>query len=444
MQYIVAIMQYDIILNSISDGVFTVDLDFNITLFNSAAEELTGFPKKHALKKKCFEIFRTSICESDCIIKKTLKTGKPITNKRVTVINSDGIEIPISVSTGILKSKTGKIIGAVETFRDCSDIELLKTEIDKSYELHNILGKSKIMQDLFKIMPDIAANSSTVLIEGPSGSGKELFARAIHKMSARNKKPFVAINCGAIPYNLMESELFGHVKGSFTDAKETKLGKFEIAKGGTIFFDEISELHPHLQVKLLRVLQEKEFEQVGGTKTYKTDVKIIFATNKPLRDLVEKNLFREDLYFRINVLKLTLPSLKDRKEDIPLLVGRFIQKFNLQFGKSIKGLAEEAAKLLIEKDYLGNIRELENVIEHAFVLCHNDIIDIKHFPNEFTKINLNNDILDLSHPKDIINNTEKEIILKALEKYKYNKNLTAKNLDMHPATLWRKMKKLGL
>ncbi|MBF0363448.1 MAG: sigma 54-interacting transcriptional regulator [Oligoflexia bacterium] len=435
-------MQYLSILDSISDGVFTVDLDFNVTLFNSAAERITGFKKETAIGKKCFEIFRTNICENDCVIKKTLKSGKPITNKKVNVLKKSGQEIPITVSTGILRNKAKKIIGAVETFRDCSEIELLRSELDKNYRIGDLIGRSKVMQDIFLLIEDIAQSDSTILIEGASGSGKEILAKTIHNSSKRKNHPFVAVNCGAIPFNLMETDLFGHVKGAFTDAKTDRLGKFEQAKGGTIFFDEISELHPLLQVKLLRVLQEREFTPVGGNKIVKTDVRVICATNKNLRDMIEKSLFREDLYFRINVMKIKLPPLFERKEDIPLLLSFFLKKYNAKTGKSITRVGDEVLKLFMNYSFPGNIRELENIIEHAFILCHGEVIDIRHLPKELTDQAIpltNSDSL-----KSIADDTEKDVLIKLLNEHEFNKKKVSQILKIDPATLWRKIKKYNI
>ncbi|MBF0297879.1 MAG: sigma 54-interacting transcriptional regulator [Oligoflexia bacterium] len=435
-------MQYLSILDSISDGVFTVDLDFNITLFNSAAEKITGFKKETVIGKKCFEIFRTNICKNDCVIKKTLKSGKPITNRKVNVLKKSGQEIPITISTGILKNKNNKIIGAVETFRDCSEIELLRSELDKNYKIGDLIGRSKVMQDIFLLIEDIALSDSTILIEGASGSGKEILAKAIHNSSKRKNHPFVAINCGAIPFNLMETDLFGHLKGAFTDAKTDRPGKFEQAKGGTIFFDEISDLHPLLQVKLLRVLQEREFTPVGGNKIVKTDVRVICATNKNLRDMIEKSLFREDLYFRINVMKIKLPPLTERKEDIPLLLSYFFKKYNAKTGKNITKVSDDVLNLFMSFSFPGNIRELENIIEHAFILCHGEVIDTHHLPKELTdqKIpRINSDSL-----KSIASDTEKDVLIKLLNKHDFNKKQVAKILKIDPATLWRKMKKYNI
>ncbi|MBF0300032.1 MAG: sigma 54-interacting transcriptional regulator [Oligoflexia bacterium] len=435
-------MQYLSILDSISDGVFTVDLDFNITLFNSAAEKITGFKKEIAIGKKCFEIFRTNICENDCVIKKTLTTGKPITNKKVNVLKKAGQEIPITVSTGILKNKNNKIIGAVETFRDCSEIELLRSELDKNYRTGDLIGRSKSIQNIFLLINDIAQSDSTILIEGASGTGKEVLAKTIHNSSKRKSHSFVAVNCGAIPFNLMETDLFGHVKGAFTDAKTDRAGKFEQAKGGTIFLDEISELHPLLQVKLLRVLQEREFTPVGSNKVVKTDVRVICSTNKNLRDIIEKGLFREDLYFRINVMKIKLPSLSERKEDIPLLLSHFLKKYNAKTGKNITKISDEVLNLFMNYNFQGNIRELENIIEHAFILCHREIIETRHLPKEMFDHVIPFESGDSL--KSIAGETEKDILIKLLNEHDFNKKRVAEILKINPTTLWRKINKYKL
>ncbi|MBF0316096.1 MAG: sigma 54-interacting transcriptional regulator [Oligoflexia bacterium] len=434
-------MQYEAILDSISDGVFTVDLDFNITLFNCAAEQITGFKKEQAIGKKCFEVFRTSICEKNCVLRHTLKTGRPITNKKVNVLRKNGNEMPISISTGILKNNKGKVVGAIETFRDCSEIEMLRSEIDKSYYRGDLVGKGPKMKEIFSLIGSVASSDSTILIEGASGSGKEMVAKAIHLEGKRKDAPFVAINCGAIPFELLESELFGHVKGSFTDAKSDRLGKFDLAKNGTLFLDEISELHPLLQVKLLRVLQEREFTPVGGTITKKVHARILCATNKNLRDLVEQKGFREDLYFRINVFKLKLPPLSERREDIPVLVTHFIKKFNLKTGKELTGVDDEVMKIFMKYPFPGNVRELENAIEHAFILCRKGLISTEHLPCELLQVSGGIKYDCHQGIKSTLDNSEKEIIKNLLQEHNGIKSKVAEKLGIHPVTLWRKLKK---
>jgi len=320
----------DVILDSIADGVFTIDNDKNITSFNKAAEKITGVKKEHARDQKCFDIFQANICQTSCALEKTLKTGKEIIDLSINILNKEGKTVPISISTAVLKDKNGKVMGGVETFRDLSSLEELKKEISKQYTFEDIISKNHHIQKIFDVLPDIAESESTVLIQGASGSGKELFARAIHNLSPRKGRPYVVVNCGALPDTLLESELFGYVKGAFTDAKKDKPGRFALAEGGTLFLDEIAELSTALQVKLLRVLQQKEYEPLGATQPLKAHVRIIAATNKDLSQLLARGLFREDLYYRLNVVKIDLPSLSTRREDIPLLIEHFINQLEFR------------------------------------------------------------------------------------------------------------------
>ena len=308
-------------MNSIADGVFTVDLNWRITFFNRAAEEITGIPAAEALGRPCCEVFRANVCETACVLKHTLETGKQVVCQPIAILRADGKEIPITVSTALLKNGQGEIIGGVETFRDLSLVEDLRREIHRQYRLGDIISKSPLMQKIFALLPDIAHTDSTVLIQGESGTGKELVARALHNLSRRARGPFVAVNCGALPDTLLESELFGHTAGAFTDARRDRLGRFAMAEGGTLFLDEFGDVSPALQVRLLRVLEERAYMPLGSSKRVKADVRIITATHKDLERLVEEGAFRKDLYYRINVVKLTLPRLAERKEDIPLLAG---------------------------------------------------------------------------------------------------------------------------
>jgi PAS domain S-box-containing protein len=426
-----------IILNSIADGVFTVDLDFRITWINRAAEDILGITNDEAIGKMCFEVFHANICEHSCALRESMNTGKNIVNKTIYIVNADGKQIPVSISTAILQDENGKITGGVETFRDLSDIEELRKEIESNYTFEDIISKNKKMQDIFNILPDIAESESSVLIEGPSGTGKELIARAIHNLSPRKEKPLIAINCGALPENLLESELFGYKAGAFTDAKKDKPGKISLADGGTIFFDEIGEIQPMIQVKLLRFLQEKEFEPLGSVDTRKADVRVIAATNKELYTEVQDKSFRDDLYYRLNVVNIKLPPLKDRREDIPLLVKHFISKFNKLKGKDIEGSSDNVMNILMHYDFPGNIRELENIIEHAFVLCKETYIQEHHLPSSL----ISGQILSMNLTLEEL---ERVHIIKALEKNNGNKTKTASELGIDQSTLWRKMKKYRL
>jgi PAS domain S-box-containing protein len=435
---------FNVILNSIADGVFTTDKEGKITFINKAAEEITGFSSKQATGHFCFDIFRADICQTRCALKETLKTKKEITNLPVTILNKEGKKIPISISTAVLKNEKGQIIGGVETFRDLSAIEELKKELSQKYTLGDIISKNHLIHDIFNILPSIAESDSTVLIQGASGTGKELFAKAIHSLSRRKTKPFVKVNCGALPDTLLESELFGYVKGAFTDAKKDKPGRFALANEGTIFLDEVGDMSPALQVKLLRVLQEKEYEPLGATDPRKTDVRIIAATNKDLSTLVKEAEFRDDLYYRLNVVKIDLPLLSQRREDIPLLIDAFIQKFNAKMGKEIMGVSDQALRLLLNHDFPGNVRELENIIEHAFVLCGRNRIDPDCLPGELAmkKGEIRSSLsLEKGHPFE---KAEAEIVKKTLDKNRGNRVKTAEELNISRATLWRKMKRYRL
>ncbi|HEY9074696.1 MAG TPA: sigma 54-interacting transcriptional regulator, partial [Desulfobaccales bacterium] len=343
--------------------------NWRLTFFNRAAEEITGISAAEAIGRPCCEVFRANICETACVLKQTMETGKPVVCQPIAILRADGKEIPISISTALLKDETGEIIGGVETFRDLSLVEDLRREIHRQYRLGDIISKSPLMQKIFAFLPEIARSDSTVLIQGESGTGKELVARALHNLSRRARGPFVAVNCGALPDTLLESELFGHTAGAFTDAKRERRGRFAMAEGGSLFLDEFGDISPALQVRLLRVLEERAYMPLGSSRTVKADVRIIVASHKDLEQLVEEGTFRKDLFYRINVVKLTLPRLAERKEDIPLLAEHFIERFNKLQNKKLLGLSYDTLAIFMRHDWPGNIRELENAVEHAFILC---------------------------------------------------------------------------
>lgn len=430
-----------VILDSISDGVFTVDLDWRITYFNRAAAEITQVSPKEALGRFCWEVFRANICERECALKRTLETGCPVINKPVYIVNATGKRVPISISTAVLKDESGRVIGGVETFRDLSQVEELRKELYHRYSFMDIIGKSPPMQKLFSLLPDIAASDATVLIEGPTGSGKELVARAIHNLSPRRHKPFIAFNCAALPDTLLESELFGYKAGAFTGATKDKPGRFALAQGGTLFLDEIGDISPVMQVKLLRVLQEKEYEPLGAVAPVKADVRVLAATNKDLASLVEQGLFRQDLYYRLNVIKVTLPSLAERKEDLPLLVEHFITRLNTLRGKAVEGLSEEAWRILWNYHFPGNVRELQNILEHAYILCKGSLITPEHLPSYLQKQGQ-----ERQQPleRGTLAEMEAQVIYEALVRNGGNRSQTAKELGIDKTTLWRKMKRYGI
>ncbi|HBB17946.1 MAG TPA: Fis family transcriptional regulator [Syntrophus sp. (in: bacteria)] len=435
-------MEKDIILDSIADGVFTIDDNWRITSFNRAAEQITGVLREDAVGQHCKDVLKADVCEKGCILRKTIQSGKSIVNRTVHIVDAAGSRLPISISTALLKDEQGRIIGAVETFRDISVEEKLRKAIAERYSFEDIISKNHRMHQLFDILPDVAGSASTVLLEGESGTGKELFARAIHHLSPRKKQPFIAVNCGALPDTLLESELFGYKAGAFTDAKKDKPGRFRLAERGTLFLDEIGDISPALQVRLLRVLQEKTYEPLGSVETVPSDVRIIAATNRRLQELVKEGKFREDLYYRIHVIRMELPPLRDRMEDIPLLADHFIHHFNVLQKKVIAGLSGEALACLVSYDYPGNVRELQNVIEHAFILCKSGLIEPHHLPENLCLYRG----MESSGRNETMNMKDLEavFITNMLRRHQWNRIKTAKALGIHKSTLFRKIKALNI
>ncbi len=432
----------DVILDSINEGVFTVDLDWRITVFNRAAERITGVLREAAIGRPCSEVLRADICEKHCALKRTLSTGEPVVNATARIHSEDGRRIPLRISTALLKDNDGRLIGGVETFQDLSQIEELQKELESHYTFEDIVGRSPAMMQLFELLPQIAESNSTVLIEGASGTGKELFAQAIHNLSPRKNNRFVVVNCAALPDTLLESELFGHKAGAFTDARRDKPGRFAVADKGTIFLDEVGDISPAMQARLLRVLQERRIEPLGSVEPMDVDVRVVAATNKGLSRLVRAGRFREDLFYRIRVVHLELPDLRQRREDIPLLVDHLVAKFNRLQGKDIAGVSDEVMARLMEHDYPGNVRELGNIIEQAFVLSRGGLIEPHHLPPELRPEGPSG-AGDWGGPMTLAA-LERRQIADALRRHKGNRKRTARELGVDTSTLYRKIRLLEI
>ncbi len=434
------------ILESISDGVFTVDNDFRITYLNRSAEEMIQVRREEAIGRLCCEVFRSNLCEGACALRRTLEKGKPIIDLSCFIINNEGRRLPISISTAVLRDPDGQVIGGAETFRNLSDLEELRQEISATRRLGDFASHSPSMRKIFSQLEAVAESGTTVLISGETGTGKELLARTIHAHSPRRDQPFVAINCGAFPDTLLESELFGYKKGAFTGADRDKPGRFALAEGGTLMLDEIGEISPAMQVRLLRVLQERTYEPLGSVKAAKADVRIIAATHRDLKQLVQEGIFRQDLFYRINVIQLQMPPLRERREDIPFLIESFIRRFNLSMNRDVSGISQTALRLLSTYPWPGNIRQLENAIERSMVFCQGLMIEPEDLPGELTEGLLLSEEKKLSPGSigDAVRLSETQAIHAALAQTGGNRRKAAELLNIHPTTFYRKLKSLRI
>jgi PAS domain S-box-containing protein len=428
------------ILDSISEGVFSVDDQWRVTSLNRAAEQLLGISRSEVLGRPCRDVFKSDLCHDECPLRYTRETGLSIRNHPTRFTDAKGRRIPVSISTNLLRDGRGVVIGAVESFRDLSVEETLRKEIRDKYTFLDIVSKSPRMRQLFEVLPTIARTDSTVLIQGDTGTGKELLARAIHALSPRRSRSLVVVNCGAVPDTLLESELFGHRAGAFTDARSDKPGRLSRAHRSTLFLDEVGEMSAALQVRLLRVLQDGVFEPLGSVESVEADVRFIAATHHDLSQDVARGSFREDLFYRLNVVPVRLPPLRERREDIPLLVDHFLGRFSANFGREIAGVSPEVLQLLVSHDYPGNIRELESTLEHACVMCAGGTVEREHLPDPWRE--------RVGAPVDglaaEISEHEAQFIRDALERHGWHREAAARELGIHKATLFKKIRKLGI
>ncbi len=433
----------DAILESISEGVFTVDDRWTITSFNRAAEEITGISREEAVGRQCSEVFRSSMCEIACALRESMATGKPVRSRAGYIVNAEGDRIPVSVSTAVLRDDMGNVLGGAETFRDMSDLERLKNQLHEKYSVGDLVSRSPSMQNLFRLIPAVASSPSTVLIQGETGTGKEVMARAIHSEGSRSEEPFIAVNCGALPDSLLESELFGYRKGAFTGASADRNGRFIAAAGGTLFLDEIGEISTAMQVKLLRVLQERSVTPLGSNDALPVHARVICATNRDLDEMVLTGEFRRDLFYRINVVKLLIPPLRERPEDIPQLLDTLIRKHCLSQGKDVLDYDSAILPILMGYSWPGNVRELENMVERAILLSPEGVIDISSLPGEILPLREVHGS-GQSDLKSARGEAERQRILASLVSNDFSRESAARELGIHKTTLYRRMKALGI
>lgn len=430
------------ILDSLSEGVITLDKELKISFVNLAAQRITGLDTNEISGKLCKTVFRCEFCKTGCPICRMLETGNSIFNFDTKINTKENKEIEIKINATILKDENTKPVGAVISFKDLSNVKNLEKILNENSDFYGIIGKSEQMKEIYKLILEISDSDAPVLIQGETGTGKELVANAIKATSKRKRNPFLKINCAVFPQDLLASELFGHIKGAFTSAETNRVGRFELANTGTIFLDEISELPIQMQTHLLRILQDGTFERIGDSKTRSTDVRIIAATNQNVEQAILDNKLREDLFFRINVVPITVPPLRKRKEDIPLLVNHFIRKFSISYNKSIIDIDKEALNLLINYDWPGNIRQLENAIEYAFVRSHSNLNICECSLPSYLRASIKCDNYEYSVKHRNYISVGK--LLKLLDDNGWNRSKVADILGVNRTTIWRKIKEFGL
>jgi len=410
------------------------------------AETITAYGRQEILGQHHAKLTGCDRPGETCSLAESISSGKTLANLHRRLFTKDGRNLPIRANFMALRNEAGETIGGLETFQDLSLIQQLNRAISNKYTFADMIGKDGVMQQIFEILPVVAESEANVLVEGPTGTGKDLLAKIIHNASRRKDKPFVKVNCAALPDNLLESEMFGYVKGAFTGADRDKPGRFQEADGGSIFLDEIGDMPLSLQAKLLRVLEDKEFYPLGGRELCRVDVRIIAATNQIVEELVREKRFREDLFYRLNVMRLELPPLKERRGDLPLLISNFLKKYNITKGAAVSRIDEDAMEILLNYQYPGNIRELENIIEHACVLCQGEVIERRHLPLYVQTSSGHREGETIFRP-DVVearDQREREFIIEVLKEHRWQRQKAARALGMDRTTLWRKMKKYDI
>ena len=431
-------LSHNEIMDQLPEGVFLVNTRWQVSYFNHTAQEITGYSRDEAMGKFCWDIFQSDLCHKNCPMRISMSSGQSQRDQEVEIRTKSGEKKLILVNTAQIKKPGNRVLGGVETFTDLSCLQYPAEGADQGV-FADIVGVSPRMQEIIQQLPTIAASNSNVLVLGESGTGKELIARALHLLSPRRKGPFQAINCSAIPETLLESELFGYERGAFTGAVSSKAGKFELAKGGTLFLDEIGDLRLDLQVKLLRVLEDKAFERVGGNRKIPLEARIVAATNVDLQEAMRQGRFRDDLYYRLFTVPIHLPPLREKREDIPILVKYFLEQLNRKFNKRIRGVDPKVMRIFCRHPWPGNVREMQHVLEYCFVFAKGPFITERHLPR-LESAWAGRELVDLDASLNPLQVLERETIVKALEKAYGSKQDAARLLRISRSKLWRKMR----
>lgn len=428
-------LNLEAVFRSVKDAIITLDSSLAVVDVNDAAQHICGFPRE-VIGRPFLDI--STACRGRCheAVRESIEKGQPVEFARVECTASASEKKVVNITASPLLDQRWKASGVVLVVRDETHIDTLERDMAERRKFHSIVGRSRKMQEIYSLIETLADVQSTVLISGESGTGKELIAEAIHARGPRSGRPIIKVNCSGLAESLLESELFGHVKGAFTGAIRDKEGRFERADGGTIFLDEIGSMSQNMQLRLLRVLQEREFERVGDATPVKVDVRVLAATNQPLHEKVRKGEFREDLYYRLKVVEIIVPPLRERREDIPLLVDHFIQKFNSRMKREVGSVSDNVQKIFMDYPWPGNVRELEHTLEHAFILCRNSMLTVDHLPAEVRDFNPSVRQLPEASGRD-----EQQRLLQALEKAGGNKAKAARLLGIDRKTLYRKLEK---
>ncbi len=424
------------ILDSLADGVITVDRDWRISSFNAAAAGVLGYRAEDVLGKFCSRVLRTERCTNGCPLARSLEDGAQVNDRHVSLSRADGDIVEVSLNTAVLRSEDGEALGGVLSFRPIPAAPRPDQAAARGTRFMGLIGNSPAMRRMFRLIQEVADSDATVLVTGESGTGKELVAAALQQLSPRRRGPYVKVSCAVFSEALLESELFGHVRGAFTDAVSERRGRFELADRGTLFLDEIGDISPRIQVKLLRVLQEREFERVGAETSTRVDVRLIAATHRDLPAMMARGSFREDLFYRLNVIPVHVPPLRQRRADIPLLVQHFLRVYAAKLGKDVTGVDQRTLDLLLAYPWPGNVRQLENAVEQATVRARACTVTEDLLPDEVRFGSDATAALGVT--------SEVQRITAALDRHRWHHEQAARELGISRTTLWRRMRRLGL